>query len=229
MSGCDYADKTFAEKYAKGSPSQFVPGYFTMQRMAAQLIREVAGASAEVLVLGAGGGMEIAAFGECEPGWRFFGVDPSPEMLDEARKVVEDAGLSGRVQFLEGYIPEAPAGPFDAATSMLTLHFLKDDGKKLEALKAVRDRLKPNAPFILVDLCLDKTAADYDARRDRYAQFALNAGANPDDVARTRGRLKDVLNTVSAERDVELLREANFNDIELFYAGLSWRGWIARA
>lgn len=48
-------------------------------------------------------------------------------------------------------------------------------------------------------------------------------------MAQTRERLKSVLNCVSAARDEALLREAGFIDIDLFYAGLSWRGWRAFA
>ena len=80
---------------------------------------------------------------------------------------------------------------------------------------------------MLVDLCIAGPNAD--AMRDRYATFALNAGADPDDVAQTKARLVDVLHTVSPERDAKLLAQAGFRDIDLFYAGLSWRGWSARA
>ena len=229
MTDCTYADKEFAAKYAANEPAQFVPGYFAMHQMAAQLLQEKAGDDAEVLVLGAGGGMEIASFGAYAPRWRFTGVDPSGEMLDQARAAIGKENLSDRVEWVCGYIPDAPAGPFDAATCMLTLHFVEDDGRKLDALKAIRGRLRPGAPFVLVDLCLDKSALDYDHRRDRYARFALTSGAAPTDIDRTRTRLKDVLNTVAPERNEALLEEAGFEGHEIFYAGLSWRGWIAHA
>jgi tRNA (cmo5U34)-methyltransferase len=31
------------------------------------------------------------------------------------------------------------------------------------------------------------------------------------------------------EQDAEILREAGFRDVELFYAALTWRGWIGYA
>ena len=123
----------------------------------------------------------------------------------------------------------APQGPYDAATSLLTLHFMEDNGEKLDALKAVRARLRPKAPFVLVDLCMDRTADDFDLRRNRYSTFALDSGAAKEDVERTHDRLREVLKTVSAARNEELLREAGFSATELFYAGLSWRGWVARS
>ncbi|HYE42781.1 MAG TPA: methyltransferase, partial [Caulobacteraceae bacterium] len=71
-----FDDPAFARRYAEG-PSQFVPGYDVMQRMAAQLLSERAGRQAEILVLGAGGGLELEAFSRIQPGWRYVGVDPS--------------------------------------------------------------------------------------------------------------------------------------------------------
>ena len=55
--------------------------------MAAILLAERAGDTAEILILGAGGGLELRAFADWQPGWRFTGVDPSAEMLALAAKV----------------------------------------------------------------------------------------------------------------------------------------------
>jgi len=227
MKALHFDDPDFARHYVEDGPARFVPGYDVMHRMAAQLIAERAGDDAAVLVLGAGGGLEIRAMAALQPGWTFHGVDPSAEMLATGQAIC--ASVADRVAWTRGFIPEAPDGPFDGATCLLTLHFLTDDGAKLEALRAIRQRLKPGAAFILVDLCLDGTAPGYDALRDRYARFALNSGADPEDVAHTRDRLKAVLHTVPPERDEALLTEAGFTGVHLFYAGLSWRGWTAYA
>jgi len=226
MKALHFDDPAFVQRYAEG-PHQFVPGYQVMQRMAAQILAERVLGNGEVLVLGAGGGLELEAFAALHPGWRFTGVDPAAEMLKAARERVDACGADDRVELIEGLIDDAPDGPFDGATCLLTLHFVPDDGGKLETLELIRKRLKPGAPFVLVDLCIAGDDADF--RRDRYATFALNSGADPDDVAQTKARLVDVLHTVSAEREEALLKEAGFTGVDLFYAGLSWRGWSARA
>jgi len=227
MKPLHFDDRDFARHYVEDGPARFVPGYDVMHRMAAQLIAERAGAHADILVLGAGGGLETRAFAGLQPGWTFCGVDPSAEMLEVGRTVC--ATVADRVRWTQGFVPDAPEGPFDGAACLLTLHFLTDDGAKLEALQAIRRRLKPGSVFILVDLCLDRTAAGYDALRDRYARFALASGADAGDVDETRDRLQSVLHTVPPERNEALLVEAGFQNIDLFYAGLSWRGWMAYA
>ena len=45
------------------------------------LVAECALSDARVLVLGAGGGLELKALAEAHSGWTFDGVDPSPDML----------------------------------------------------------------------------------------------------------------------------------------------------
>jgi tRNA (cmo5U34)-methyltransferase len=223
-----YEDPEIVRRYAQG-PTAFVPAYAHMQRMAAQLIRERIGDTGQVLVLGAGGGLELEAFASLSPQWTFVGVDPAEEMLKAAKGRVLAAGASERVDWHHGYIFDAPPGPFDAATCLLTLHFVSDDGAKEHTLHEIRRRLKPGAPFVLVDLCIDLAAPDAATALNRYREFALESGAELEQVETTCGRLVNVLKMVSAARDEELLGIAGFSQVELFYAGLSWRGWRALA
>lgn len=219
-----YEDPEFVRRYAQG-PRQFVPAYDHMHRMAAQLIRERIGEAGEVLVLGAGGGLELESFARLSPGWTFAGIDPAGEMLSAAKDRVQAAGAASRVRWHHGYVFDAPAGPFDAATCLLTLHFVPDDGAKQRTLQALRERLRPGAPCILVDLCIDLASPGAAIALDRYRDFALESGAEPERVEETCGRLVNVLKLVGPGRDEELLAAAGFTGVELFYAALAWRGW----
>lgn len=228
MTQSHYEDPEIVRRYAQG-PTAFVPAYEHMQRMAAQLIRERIGRTGNVLVLGAGGGLELEAFASLSPQWTFVGVDPAEEMLKAAKDRVLQAGVSERVDWHHGYIFDAPPGPFDAATCLLTLHFVPDDGAREQTLREIRQRLKPGAPFVLVDLCIDLASPDAAIALNRYREFALESGADLERVETTCGRLVNVLKLVSAARDEALLGIAGFSQVELFYAGLSWRGWRASA
>lgn len=52
-----------------------------------------------------------------------------------------------------GDITHVNDGEFDAATCILTAHFVADDGAKANFLTAIRQRLKPGAPLVIVNLC----------------------------------------------------------------------------
>ena len=208
---------------------RFMPGYPVMLQMCGQLIHEATADEGSVLVVGAGGGLEIEALSQRAPAWRFCGVDPTPNMIADARARVRACGADARVTRVEGYVHDAPLTKHDAATCLLTLHFVPDDGQKLHTLRAIRERLKPGAPFVLVDCCLDKGASNFAERLERYCQFALDSGAPAEQLDVARDRMTNVGQTVSAAREAELLREAGFSGIELFYAGHSWRGWVSYA
>ncbi|NMW25215.1 class I SAM-dependent methyltransferase, partial [Rhodanobacter denitrificans] len=78
-----FSDPPSAARYAEG-PVRLVPGFHALQQMAALLLAESVPEDGHVLVLGAGGGLELKAFAEAQPGWRFVGVDPSAGMLKAA-------------------------------------------------------------------------------------------------------------------------------------------------
>src|SRR4051794_19149882 len=97
-----------AAGYGEGPPRQ-VPGFASLHRMVTMLLAERVPAHGRVLVVGAGGGLELKAFAEAQPGWSFDGVDPSAAMLRVAEQVV--APHAGRMRFHQGYIDSAPEGP----------------------------------------------------------------------------------------------------------------------
>ena len=138
-------------------------------------------------------------------------------------------GAADRVSWVNGYVDDAPAGPFDGATRLLTLHFVPDDGAKHTTLEQIRRRLKPGAALADVDFCLDLSAPSADAIITRYGHYALNAGALESDVAETKQRLRTGLNCADEERERTIFAEAGFEKALLFYAGFNWRGWVLYA
>jgi tRNA (cmo5U34)-methyltransferase len=75
-----FSDPESVARYAEG-PVRQVPGFQGLQRMTGLLLAERIRDDAHVLVIGAGGGLELKAFADTQPGWSFCGVDPSAEML----------------------------------------------------------------------------------------------------------------------------------------------------
>jgi len=93
-----FSDSEAVKRYAEGPP-RFVPGFADLHRMTRILLAERAAPDAHVLVLGAGGGLELKALAEAEPRWRFVGVDPAAEMLKQAERTL--GALNARVQLLQ--------------------------------------------------------------------------------------------------------------------------------
>lgn len=219
-----FSDPEAVARYAEG-PRRFVPGFEALHRMTGILLAEHAPADARVLVLGAGGGLELRAMAAAHPGWTFVGVDPAAEMLRQAECTL--GSLMDRVSLVEGYIDDAPAGPFDAATCLLTLHFL-DPAAREGTVRAIHQRLKPGAPFVAAhgSFPQDGSRSQWLAR---YEAYAVASGADREQAAKARAAVGAHLHNLAPEADADIMRAGGFRDVDLFFAAFTWRGWIGHA
>jgi len=211
--------------YADGPPRQ-VPGFHGLHRMARMLLAERVPADGRVLVLGAGGGLELRAFAEAQPGWSFDGVDPSADMLRLAAEMTSP--YADRIRLHEGYIADAPEGPFDGATSILTFHFIAR-AQRLETLRQLHRRLKPGAPLVLAHISFAQTEPERSMWIARHVAFGAPDGVDPAQLQSSREAIGTRLSILAPEDEEAMLREAGFSGVSLFYAGLSFRGWVAYA
>jgi tRNA (cmo5U34)-methyltransferase len=211
--------------YAEGPPRQ-VPGFFDLHKMTAMLLAERMPPDGRVLVLGAGGGLELNAFAEAHPGWEFDGVDPSADMLRLAEQTV--SRHAARIRLHQGTIDSAPAGPFDAATSLLTFHFIPRD-QRLDTLRQLHRRLKPGAPLAIAHISFPQTELERSLWVARHVAFGAPAGTDPAQLESSRHAIATRLAILAPEEEEIMLQEAGFSNVSLFYAGLSFRGWLSYA
>lgn len=194
--------------------------------MAALLVAERAPDHARVLVVGAGGGVELKVFAQMHPSWHFVGVDPSRPMLELADTTL--GPLAARVLFHHGYVETAPAGPFDAATCLLTMHFV-DVEDRLRTLKEIRRRLVPGAPFVMAHMSFPQDGADKELWLSRYVAFAICSGVDQENARNAASAISSRLSILRPSDEEALLADAGFASAALFYAGLAFRGWVAHA
>lgn len=218
-----YMNPAAVASYASGARHK-VPGLDDLHRMVMLLLAEHAGAAAHILVVGAGGGMETSALAAAQPGWRFTGVDPAPAMLDLARQAVTP--FADRVQLLEGTVDQAPAGPFDGATCLLTLHHL-DRNARLHTLREIHRRLKPGASIVVAG----HSAPGPSPQRwmTRSVAFGDRNDLDWAKASDTGKMMTERLPLLAPAEEEALLREADFQDVALFYAAFSFRGWVGVA
>lgn len=209
--------------YAVDAPNK-VPGLADLHRMAMLLLAEQVVDDAQILVVGAGGGLEIRAMAEAQETWRFTGVDPSVPMLDLARQTM--VPFANRVELIEGTVDQAPDGLFDGATCILTLHHI-DGGARLHALEQIRRRLKPGARLVIAG----HSAPNPNPERwmTRSVAFGDRTGLDWEKSAATGRMMGERLPLLTPKQEEEQLGEAGFAEVALFYAAFSFRGWVATA
>ena len=213
------------DTYAEGPPRQ-VPGFAGLHRMTTMLLAERMPLNGRLLVLGAGGGLELAAFAQSHPGWSFDGVDPSADMLHLAEQRL--GPHAARVRLHHGFIESAPEGPFDAATSLLTFHFIARD-QRLETLRQVHRRLRHGAPFIVAHISFPQSEPERSLWIERHVAFGAAEEMDRARLESARQAIATRLTILAPEEEEAMLREAGFSNVSLFYAGFSFKGWVSYA
>ena len=205
--------------------SRFVPGYDAIYQMALAYLRTTIAADARVLVVGAGSGKELVTFSTAMPGWLLTGVDPSAHMLAVARAKLAQSELAERVTLRQGVTDDLPHDAlFDAATCILVMHFLPDDGAKLALLSSIAAHLKSGAPLLLVDGCDEADFSEgFDAAWVAHAAQMGLSGAPMERLEKTQA----TLHKISEARSRDLFVSAGFASAQRFYSAFFYNGWIA--
>ncbi|MCP1359311.1 class I SAM-dependent methyltransferase [Aneurinibacillus migulanus] len=208
-----------------------IPGYhhlydITDRLMTAQLNPSTS--SAEVLIVGAGGGQELVTFGSRHEDWLFTGVDPSARMLEIARLRVERAALGPRVSFRQGTIEQlSPDHLFDAATCLLVLHFVKGLPQKQELLHRIAERLKPGAPIFLASINGEPNTAAFTVQMEAWKSHMLDNGIPIQDWERFAASLGRESDPVRDSVVRGLLEEAGFTQITRYFGSYLINAWFA--
>lgn len=208
---------------------KFIPGYDNLYALSEIILADGLAERSGILIVGASGGKELSTFGRAFPTAEFTGVDPSEKMLALAEKAVEKETLQDRVSLIRGTVEDVEKRDFHAATALLVMHCLPDDGEKIRFLQAIHSRLKPKATLILADACFDreKDPTEFAWQLSAYQNHARKYGVAEDIIAEAVKMNIENVNCVSVEREVELLRESGFGEIHQFFQGLWFRAWAA--
>lgn len=204
-----------------------IPGYDALHTMALSFLRSKLPEKANLLIVGAGSGMELVTFGKANSHWQMLGVDPSVNMLTIAQQKIEQQGLTERVKLFQGYTQELPEDfLYDAATCILVMHFLPDDGSKLELLQSISRRLKSSAIFILVDLFGEKRNETFELAQV-WRLYSQEMGMTLEMIEKREKGRQEGIYPIPESRVLELLEQAGFGNSIRFYTGLLFGGWIA--
>lgn len=145
-----------------------------------------------VLDVGCGPADVTLRFAKAYPDCRIDGVDGAPAMLALGRASIEVAGLSRRINLIEGYLPGAilPRSHYDVILSNSLLHHLADPQVMWEA---VRRYGKPRAAVFIMDLRRPDTSKEIETLVRQHAareppilqrdfHHSLHAAYRPEEV-----------------------------------------------
>lgn len=209
--------------YREGPPRQ-VPRFAELLAGTHDALAGGADADASILVVGAGGGLEIEALAARQTGWRFVGVDPSQPMLDLASEHL--GSIADRIELLCGTVHDAPPGPFAGATCLLTMHFIPAE-EKVATLRGIRERLAPGARLVIAHHSADPETNEGRAALAASVAHATGLAPESDEVQQRVAQMTERLALQSPAADHAALLAAGFTAAEEFWSAHSFRGWIA--
>jgi len=176
-----------------------------------------------LLVVGCGTGTEVERFVHATEQWKITGIDPSPEMISQA---FQNLNNFENVNLFQGTITDLNnSEKFGAATLLLVLHFLEDDGTKFNLLQNIAERLEINAPFILLDITGTKNQIK---KNLNILKQLLPDNINEEDVNNRLHRIENELHVISEERLKKLLLETGFEIPVRFFQNSIYMGWITK-
>lgn len=218
----------FEDERAQGYDDRIkdmIPNYeYLMYSMPRYLRQEIGSKdNGNVLIAGCGTGNEIKTFKEHDDFWELTGVDPSPDMIGLARKKLS---RYNKVKLVVGQVKGLPSSrKFDGATLSLVLHFLPDDGTKLGLLKDIAERLKPGAPFLLIDMfgTMEEVSQNLELFKGmstgKYDAHAIDLQIQ---------KIKEEIHFVKEDRFLELMEQAGFSRPIRYHQSLIFGGWICK-
>jgi tRNA (cmo5U34)-methyltransferase len=225
------ATEHFDEKRAnvyEAKIRRIVPGYEVMHDLSLNFLHNYLPTQAHILVSGAGTGQEVLSYSQANPTWQITGVDPTEKMLSVAIERVNEKDLSDRIHLTQGQVKDLPHTPcFDAATSILVMQFIPDDGSKKEYLTEISSRLKPGAKFIIIDLVGDKTTHEFKMFISTWEARQLLKEEDKEEVKKDFEHIQQDLQFITENRMNDLLQEVSFKEIHKFFQSYLFSGWIA--
>ncbi len=205
---------------------KIIPSYHSIYELTQHLLRDRLNNEARILIAGAGTGKEIIDCSQNNPKWFFTGFDPAEPMLSIAQKKMEAASLENRISLVHGKIDDVTEKNFDAATSILVMQFLPDDGTKLNFLKGISDKLKPGALMILVDLEGEIGSDEYNTFNTAWKNQQLLIRRDKDRVRKEFEIREKEVHFISQKRIMSLLEEAGFYKIYNFFKAYLFGGYV---
>jgi tRNA (cmo5U34)-methyltransferase len=204
-----------------------IPGYDALHEMTQDLMQATVPQEANILVAGAGTGMELITLGLSNPRWTFTAVDISDEMLTICKKNVDEAGLTHRVTFHCGSVDELPKGQsYNSATSILVSHFIKDMESRKVFFQSIAGRLLPKGLLITADITANKSDPTFDYFIKSWKAHYANAGISTKEVEEDFDRSMRTVSFIPETELCNMILESGFDNIRPFFRAFLFSGWF---
>lgn len=210
--------------------SRSVPFYGEMQRMTAELAVDFAMPGTNVYDLGCSTCNPFLGINQLmTPGTdvRFVGVDSSEDMLAKAKKKLDAAKFNFPLTLELGDLNKGVA--IDNASVVLlvlTLQFIRPLYRE-RLIRSIYEGLGENGCFIAIEKVLSENSTFNRLFIKHYYELKRRNGYSEMEISQKREALENVLVPYRLEENRELLLQAGFRQVDVFFKWYNFCGIIA--
>lgn len=206
-----------------------VPFYDEIQRMTEELAVDFATPGSAIYDLGCSTATTLEGLGRRlgDRSVRLVGVDYSADMLEQARRKLDLAGLSDSVELRhadlnEGIVIENAS----VVLLILTLQFVRPLRREA-VLAGIHRGMNEGGCLLLVEKVLGSSSTLNRLFIEHYYEMKRAQGYSELEIAQKREALENVLIPYRLDENVELLRKVGFSTVEAYFKWYNFCALVA--
>jgi tRNA (cmo5U34)-methyltransferase len=209
--------------------SRSVPFYREVLRMTAELAHDFYQPGTQIYDLGCSTGALVplleAHFGD--DGFTYTGLDNSADMIRQAnlRCPRMNSGAT-EAKFIIADITKFDFDPASVFVSNYTFQFLKPLARQA-LLRRIYTALNNDGCLLLSEKCLEDSSDVSRLYADHYHAMKARNGYSELEIAEKREALENVLIPFRVSENIDMLREAGFNPVSIFFKCYGFTSFLA--
>ncbi|MCP2037579.1 carboxy-S-adenosyl-L-methionine synthase CmoA [Chryseobacterium sp. HSC-36S06] len=206
-----------------------VPYYDEMQRMTSELVKDFAKKDSLIYDLGCSTGTTMILMDKTvNPEIKFVGIDDSEEMLGKCREKLSRFNLHREIDLKIADLTEnVPVENASVVTMVLVLQFIRPI-HRLEIVRKIYEGMNKGGAFILIEKILTEEKSFNRSFIDYYYEFKRRNNYSELEISQKREALENVLIPYKLSENLNMLKEAGFEETEVFFKWYNFAGIIAK-
>ena len=159
---------------------------------------------------------------------RYVGIDISEPMLKKAKFKFLDDIINNTVSIYNCDLRDSyPDGIYDVVTSVLSIQFTPIEYRQHIIQNIYNSLSRSNGCFIMVEKVLGNTDRLNKLFVQNYYSMKRLNGYSQEQIDRKRLSLEGVLVPVTNDWNIQLLKQAGFREVDVFWRWMNFVGYIA--
>lgn len=211
-----------AAKYDKEIET-IIPGYSSLHELIFYILKKRIPKRSKILIAGTGTSREAVTLSSGNKDWRIVAFDTAEKMVKVSGEKIKQLNLQKHINLIHGDITDIDEKKFDAATSVLVMHFIKN---KKKYLREIYKRIKPGGSFLIVDICGNKKTKEFNELLSYWVEFQKDNRVDLENIEQTVRHIKNDLRIISEHKIVSLLEQTGFKNTRHFFKSLLVNGYV---